>query len=107
MADRLNYAVVEEKLSSFAASCDSMHNAIKAMDNLVSENVGVSGGAIYGQLGSKLSQDWDNNCANFLNFRGLFEEWHSAAIDIVAQNADFEQAAVEATADVYKMGGAN
>lgn len=106
MAERLNYSVVEGKLSSFDASCDSMYNALKSIDDLVSESVGVSGGAIYGQLGSKLAQDWDNNCARFLNFRGLFDEWHSAAVDIVTQNAEFEQDTVAATANVYKAGGA-
>ena len=105
MAERLNYSVVEGKLSSFDASCDSMYRALKEMDNLVSDSIGVSGGAIYGELGSKLAQDWDNNCARFLNFRGLFDEWHSAAVDIVTQNAEFEQSAVAATANVYKAGG--
>ena len=106
MAERLNYDVVEDKLSSFSASCDSLYNALRDMDNTISESIGVSGGAICGQLGTQLSNDWDNNCSMFLNFRGLFDEWHSAAVDIVAQNAAFEHESVEATASVYNDGGA-
>lgn len=107
MAERLNYGVVETKLASFNASCDALYNALKDMDCAVSETVGIGGGAIHGQLGTHLINDWDNNCSRFLNFRNIFDEWHSAAIEIVAENAEFEKQSVEATVDVYKTGGAN
>ena len=90
MADKLNYEIVEEKLSSFNTSCDSLYNSLKEMDEAVSDSISVSTGAIYGSLGRKLLRDWDNNCSMFLNFKGLFDEWHSAAVDIVASNSEFE-----------------
>ena len=101
MSDKLNYSVVEGKLSSFDASCDSLYNSLKEMDEAVSDSISVNTGAIYGSLGRKLLRDWDNNCSMFLNFKGLFDEWHSAAVDIVASNSEFEQEAVEATEEVY------
>lgn len=105
MADKLNYEIVEEKLSSFSASCDSLYNSLKEMDDAVSNSVSVSTGAIYGSLGRKLLRDWDNNCSMFLNFKGLFDDWHSAAVDVVSINDEFEQEAVAATEEVYHSGG--
>ena len=101
MAEKLNYGVVEDKLSSFNSSCDSLYNALKELDAAVSDTLGNNGGAIRGELGRSLLDDWDNNCACFLNFKGLFDEWHSAAVDICTQNANFEQESMEATEAVY------
>jgi hypothetical protein len=103
MAERLNYGVVEDKLSSFNSSCDSLYNALKELDSTVSATLSGSGSAIRGRLANSLLKDWDNNCACFLNFKGLFDEWHSAAVDICSQNAQFEQESVEATEGVYKL----
>ena len=104
MADKLNYEIVEEKLSSFSTSCDSLYNSLKEMDDAVSNSISVSTGAVYGSLGRKLLRDWDNNCSMFLNFKGLFDEWHSAAVDVVAVNDEFEQETVAATEEVYHGG---
>lgn len=101
MADKLNYEVVAEKLSSFDASSESLYSALKSMDDTVSASVSVSSGAIYGNLGRKLLRDWDNNCSMFLNFKGLFDDWRSAAVDVVSINEEFEQEAVAATEEVY------
>ena len=101
MSDKLNYSVVEGKLSSFDASCDSLYNALKEMDSSVSEVVGTSGGAIYGALGSRLLKEWDYNCSMFLNFKGIFDELHDTAVNKVSSNAEFEQEAQEATKQVY------
>ena len=103
MAERLNYGVVEDKLSSFNSSCDSLYNALKELDSTVSATLSGNGGAIRGELANSLLDDWDNNCACFLNFKGLFGEWHSAAVDICTQNAQFENDSVEATENVYKL----
>ena len=103
MAERLNYGVVEDKLSSFNSSCDSLYNALKELDSTVSSTLSGSGSAIRGELANSLLNDWDNNCACFLNFKGLFDEWHTAAVDICTQNAQFEQESVEATENVYKL----
>lgn len=100
MAEKLNYDVVEEKLSFFEFSCDSLYNALKELDETISNSLNSS---IRGRLGDSLLNDWDNNCSMFLNFRGLFDEWHTAAVDICIQNAQFEQTSVEATEQVYKM----
>ena len=105
MADKLNYGVVEDKLSSFNSSCDSMYNALKELDSAVSDSLGTNGGVIRGELGNSLLNDWDNNCACFLNFKGLFDEWHTAAVDICASNEAFEKESVEATEAVYTMEG--
>ena len=105
MAERLNYGVVEDQLSSFSSSCDSLYNALKEIDSIVSDGIGVSGGAIYGELGSQLATDWDTNCSMFLNFRGLFDEWHSTAVEIVASNAAFEEESVDSTVSAYDVGG--
>ena len=103
MAEKLNYGVVEDKLSSFSSSCDSLYNALKELDSAVSTTLSGNGSAIKGELANSLLDDWDNNCACFLNFKGLFDEWHSAAVDICAQNAQFEQESVEETKNVYKV----
>ncbi len=103
MAERLNYGVVEDKLSSFSSSCDSLYNALKELDVIVSDSLGNNGGTIRGELGNSLLNDWDENCACFLNFRGLFDEWHTAAVDICTQNEQFEQESKEATETVYKL----
>lgn len=101
MADKLNYEIVEEKLSSFSSSCDSLYSALQEMDEAVSNSISVSTGAIYGSLGGKLLRDWDNNCSMFLNFKGLFDDWYSTAVDVVAINDEFEQETVAATEEVY------
>ena len=101
MSERLNYGVVEDKLASFNSSCDSLYNALKELDSTVSSSLSGTGSAIRGQLANSLLNDWDNNCACFLNFKGLFDEWHSVAVEIVASNAEFEQENVEATERVY------
>ena len=101
MADKINYGVVEDKLSSFNASCDSLYNALKELDSTVSSALSGSGSAIRGQLATSMLDDWDNNCACFLNFKGLFDEWHTAAIDIVKSNENFEAESTEATEKVY------
>lgn len=103
MAERLNYEVVEGKLSSFNSSCDSLYSALRDLDSIVSSTLGNNGGAIRGDIARILLNEWDNNCACFLNFKGLFEEWHTAAVDICAHNAQFEQESIEATEKVYKM----
>jgi hypothetical protein len=102
MAERLNYSVVEDKLSSFNSSCDSLYNALKELDSTVSSTLSGNGCAIRGELANSLLEDWDNNCACFLNFKGLFDEWHSVVVDICTQNVQFEQESVEATESVYK-----
>jgi hypothetical protein len=107
MAERLNYGVVEDQLSSFSSCCDSLYNALKEIDSIVSDGIGVSGGAIYGELGSQLAADWDTNCSMFLNFRGLFDEWHSTAVEIVASNAAFEEESVDSTVSAYDVGGSH
>lgn len=107
MADKLNYEIVEEKLSSFNTSCESLYSALKSMDDTISASVSVSTGAIYGNLGKKLLRDWDNNCSMFLNFKGLFDEWRNTAVDVVAINDEFEQEAVAATEDVYNKNSQN
>lgn len=107
MADKLNYEVVEEKLSSFNTSCDSLYNALKEMDEIISASVSVSSGAIYGNLGKKLLRDWDNNCSRFLNFKGVFDDWRNTAVDVVAINDEFEQESVAATEEVYNKGSQN
>ena len=111
MAEKLNYEVVEGKLSSFNSSCESLYNALKELDSLISSTLGSNGVAIRGNMARSLLNDWDNNCSYFLNFKGMFDEWHTAAVDICAQNAQFEQKSVEATEKVYtietgKNGGA-
>ncbi len=103
MAERLNYSVIEDKLSSFNSSCDSLYNALKELDTAVSSTLSNSGGTIRGELATSLLNDWDDNCACFLNFKGLFDEWHAAAIDICTQNAQFEEESKEATENVYKL----
>ena len=103
MAEKLKYGVVEDKLSSFSSSCDSLYNALKELDTTVSTTLSGNGGAIRGSLANSLLNDWDNNCACFLNFKGLFDEWHTAAVDICTQNAQFEQESVEATEAVYTL----
>jgi hypothetical protein len=99
--DKLNYSVVEEKLSTFDANCESLYNAIKDMDESITEAIESSNGAIFGDLGKKLLSDWDDNCSIFLNFRGLFDEWHAAAVDICVSNANFEEESKDSTVQAY------
>ena len=37
----------------------------------------------------------------FLNFKWIFYEWNSSAVDIFASNNEYEQESVEATEEVY------
>ena len=101
--EKLNYSAVAKKLSTFDANCDVLYTALKTIDEAVSESIESVNGAIFGDLGKSLLRDWDDNCEMFLNFRGMFEEWRNAAVEICVANEKFEHDSQEHTAETYNL----
>jgi len=83
---------VKASYSSMQNITSEIATVLKGANDGVHEYIGVSGGALYGDLGSQLLLDWDNSSSNFDRFVEKFTDWSTIVSQVAGIYDDYANA---------------
>lgn len=89
--EKFSYSAMQQRMLLLESYFDEFSNAIKNIDEEIDLTVNLTANSsVYGDTGKKLKELWNNNCAIFANFRGIFNEWNKEIAEVYNLNISFE-----------------
>ena len=96
MADFFNYEGVEACMGTLDHKFSEFAEILKKANDYVNENIHVShDSALYGNLGKKMLDSWNENASTFSDFYENFTAWSQLMSSIMASYGNFENQTVK------------
>lgn len=108
MADIFNYEGVKACMGTLDSKFSEFAEILKKANDYVNENIHVShDSALYGDLGKKMLDSWNENASTFSDFYENFTSWSQLMASIMASYGNFENQTVQQALGTHQTTGAN
>lgn len=107
MADIFNYEGVKACMGTLDSKFSEFAEILKKANDYVNENIHVShDSALYGDLGKKMLDSWNENASTFSDFYENFTSWSQLMASIMASYGNFENQTVQQALGNHQTTGA-
>lgn len=107
MADIFNYEGVKACMGTLDSKFSEFAEILKKANDYVNENIHVShDSALYGDLGKKMLDSWNENASTFSDFYENFTSWSQLMASIMASYGNFENQTVQQALGTHQTTGA-
>lgn len=107
MADIFNYEGVKSCMGTLDSKFSEFAEILKKANDYVNENIHVShDSALYGDLGKKMLDSWNENASTFSDFYENFTSWSQLMASIMASYGNFENQTVQQALGTHQTTGA-
>jgi len=77
-------------ISALEKTFTEFGNTLKDINNYINENINVGpDSAVFGELGGRLLDRWNENAATFSDFQANFESWNQLIAVVASQQGEF------------------